>query len=878
MHVVAHTHWDREWYHSAATFQARLSRLLDGLLDLLERRPDFPTFLLDGQAVTLQDHLARRPDHAPRIARLLAERRLECGPWYVLPDELLVSAESLLRNLLQGGQAVRRSGGQPLPVGYSPDAFGHTGALPLILRGCGIETAVVWRGFGGEPGQEGDLYRWSAADGSDVLMIHLPRPGYEYGANLSAQADEARSRWGRLASLLGPRARTDHWLVLAGADHHAPPPDLPEAVEALREVSGEDVRLGSLEQYADAVAAAARDLDLPLVAGELRGGRRHTWALQGTHGARLYLKRWNAHCQRLLERVAEPLAALAGAHRGADLRSELDAAWRQLLENHPHDSICGTSADAVHREMLVRFERCRDQALEAARLAFDLVTGRDPSAARIAGRGRWQPTLLVFEPSPRPAAGVFEAELALFASNVGVGMGSRTVRPAVKERAFALRDAAGRAVPCQVLARRAGYDLTESPRYYPDCDAVEWVRVAVQADLAPLGVTALAVEELPGPHRDGAFDILDEERVQVGPTTLENQHLFVRVDRFGSLEVVDFASGEHYKGVGGLEDQADLGDSYTSSPRGRPRALVADEVAVAALHHGPLRGTLEVRRRFEAADLEVITTVSLDAGARAVHLALRGVNTRPDHRLRLVAPLGTRARRVIADGHFGPVERTGTRHSGMRPGDLEAAAPTAPMQRYVCAGAGPRGFTVMTDGLPEYEVAEDGRVLVTLLRAFGELSKADLPERPGHAGWPTATPEGQCLGPFGARLAVMPHGEGALMSLALIEREAARFHAPPFARMVRATLDRPATMPGPVLTGDGLVLSAMKPAEDGRGVILRCYNATAARVFGSWQVPWPVSAAALCRLDETELEALQAENGRISFEAGPRGVVTVRVR
>lgn len=880
MHVVAHTHWDREWYHTAARFQTRLARLLGDLLSLLKRRPELPSFLLDGQAVVLDDYLARHPEHAAAVSRLLAEQRLECGPWYVLADELLVSGEALVRNLLLGRAAVRRCGGEPMQVGYSPDAFGHSGALPAMLRGFDIATAILLRGFGGEAGQEGDLYRWRASDGSEVLLIHLPRAGYESGANLPTDPAQARACWERLAAQLAPRARTGHWLVMAGADHHAPPPDLPEAVEALRQASGgADVRLGSLEAYADAVLAAARAADLPLVAGELRGGRRHVWSLQGTHGARLLLKRWNAHCQRLLERAAEPLAALAQARAGADLRAELAAAWRQLLENHPHDSICGTSADPVHREMLVRFARCRDLALETIHHALDLVAGRDPSVARVAGRARWQPTLLVFNPTPRRGGAVVEAELALFQSDVGIGLGSRGATPqvAVRGRPAVLRDAAGRTLPLQVLGRRDGYDLAESPRYYPDCDAVEWVRVvAYVSELPPSGVAPLAVEDA---APAAAALALPEEPVVVGPTSLLNEHLLVRVEPGGTLELVDRATGEHYRGIGGLEDVADLGDSYTSSPRGRARLLEAVDVAVQVVHEGPLRGTLEVLRRFAEPALTVLTSVTLDAGARAVDLALRGVNDRPDHRLRFAAPLGERARRVVADGHFGPVERTGTRQTGMRTGELEAASPTAPMQRYVSVGSGARGLTVLSDGLPEYEMAGNGTVMVTLLRAFGELSKEDLPERPGHAGWPTPTPDGQCLGPFAARLAVMPHDEQELASLGLVEREAARFHAAPFARIVRAVLERPGVVEGPELSGEGLVPSAMKPAEDGRGVVLRCYNATAGRVFGAWHVPWKVTAATLCRLDETDIEALAVDpGGRIVIEAGPRGLVTVRVR
>ncbi len=100
--VVPHTHWDREWYHPEARFRLRLARLLDELIPLLKAHPEIPSFLLDGQAITLDDYLAVRPEQAGVLGRLLREGRLEAGPWYVLADELLVSDEALVRNLMAG--------------------------------------------------------------------------------------------------------------------------------------------------------------------------------------------------------------------------------------------------------------------------------------------------------------------------------------------------------------------------------------------------------------------------------------------------------------------------------------------------------------------------------------------------------------------------------------------------------------------------------------------------------------------------------------------------------------------------------------------------------------------------------------------------------
>jgi len=878
VHVVAHTHWDREWYHPAARFGLRLVRLVDDLLDFLPRHPDFRSFLLDGQSIVLDDYLAARPEREERLRRLFGEGRLEAGPWYVLADEFLVSAEALVRNLLAGRRTVRRLGGEPMAVGYSPDAFGHPAALPTLFAGFGLEAAVLWRGFGGESGQEGDLHRWRAADGSEVLMIHLPPPGYENGKNLPREPKALAAAWENLRADLEPRARSPHWLVMAGADHHAAQHDLPEVVAALNAlVPRMRFVIGALEDYAAAVLRLAREQGdaLPVVTGELRHGHRHAWALQGTHGTRLYLKQANAECQRMLERFAEPLAALAASRGATDRRAELAAAWRTLLENHPHDSICGTSADPVHREMVTRFERCRQQADEIIANAVEDVVGHDRPRARAAGRTAWRPALLVFNPSPAPRSAVVEAEVALFRGDVSVGQQRVRAAPPVAPGPLHLVGPGGHEVAFQELETRDGHDLVESPVHYPLSSAVEWRRLALLArDLPPLGVAALAVVD-----GAGRADVSRGPMVSAEGNVLRNEQLLVRVEDAGTLEVVDLASGEHYRGLGELWDNGDVGDSYTYSAPRRDRVVrVPDAVAVRVVHAGPLRAVLEIARRYEATLLETTTRVTLDAGAGFAQLEVEGENRRKDHRLRIAFPLGAKPLREVADGSFGPVERP-IGSTPPLPGGVEQPAPTAPMQRWVTAAGGARGVTVLTDGLPEYELRPDGTLLVTLLRAFGQMSRDGLPERPGHAGWPTPTPDAQCLGPFRARLGVFPCAEGDLDDGERIERTAERFHARPLALMRRSLLAIPERVAGPTLVGEGLVFSAMKPAEVGQGVVLRCYNALARAVRGEWRVPWPLASAELARLDETPLAPLEVlRDGVIGFAAPPRAVMTVLLR
>src|SRR5215210_9263440 len=61
IHVISHTHWDREWYLTYEQFRLRLVGLIDRLLDLMEQHPDFEYFHLDGQTIVLEDYLELRP-------------------------------------------------------------------------------------------------------------------------------------------------------------------------------------------------------------------------------------------------------------------------------------------------------------------------------------------------------------------------------------------------------------------------------------------------------------------------------------------------------------------------------------------------------------------------------------------------------------------------------------------------------------------------------------------------------------------------------------------------------------------------------------------------------------------------------------------------
>jgi mannosylglycerate hydrolase len=245
--------------------------------------------------------------------------------------------------------------------------------------------------------------------------------------------------------------------------------------------------------------------------------------------------------------------------------------------------------------------------------------------------------------------------------------------------------------------------------------------------------------------------------------------------------------------------------------------------------------------------------------------------------MRAVLATGVRGARVWADAAFGAVER---RPIVVPAEDArrETPPPTAPLHRYVSLYAADRGATVYSDGLAEYEATEAGDVAVTLLRAVGELSRNDLPERPGHAGWPVPTPESQSLGPFQAMLAIMPHGPRDAATIDAVERAADDVLLPLAGTTLRAALSVPEPTRGVALEGAGLAFGALKPSEDGAWTVARCVNLTDDPVRGRWTFAFPVSEARLARLDETPLGALDVEGESVAFDVGPRGVVTVLAR
>jgi hypothetical protein len=418
--VVSHTHWDREWYLTYQQFRLKLVRLVDRLLDLLTADAGFCCFTLDGQMIILEDYLEMRPERTDELRRYIHEGRILVGPWYVQPDEFLVSPEALLRNLLEGERCARTYGAK-MHIGYAPDTFGHIGQLPQILAGFGIQAACLQRGLSDETCE----LTWKASDGSQVFLAYL-RNGYGNGDGLlfkdfaAASADLLRAY---LA--IQPFSLTHQVLIMHGTDHMEPVPDTARGLAYARaHLADLVIRHASLPEYLEAVQAeiASLSLEIPVVRGELRSPKRSP-LLPGVLSSRIWIKQRNDACEKLLERWAEPFSTIAtllvdGASQasGADGRIEapsgvLREAWRMLMKCHPHDSICGCSIDPVHDEMVSRFDQVEQVGDEVVAQSLEAITAQVNTQP--AGIDCPISAVVVFNPHAYPCSDRVEAKVHL---------------------------------------------------------------------------------------------------------------------------------------------------------------------------------------------------------------------------------------------------------------------------------------------------------------------------------------------------------------------------------------------------------------------------------------------------------------------------------
>lgn len=848
IHVISHTHWDREWYMPFERHRRRLVMLIDALLDLMDSDPDFKHFHTDGQVIALEDYLEIRPHQLERIKKAAKEGRLSLGPWYVLQDEFLTSGEANIRNMIFGLKSAKKYG-EPIKIGYLPDSFGNISQMPQIFAGFGINNAVFGRGINGWNGKsdsESDGYKseliWKSPDGSEVLGIFMAN-WYANAMMIPTDPDQVLNYVNNVRNACLRYATTSHLLFMNGCDHTPSQPDVSKAIKLANEKLDDAVMIHSnFTDYIKSVMAEAHDLQVKI--GELRSEQTNGWGtLTNVLSSRIYQKQANWKCQTLLEKWVEPFSAFAFKMGGKYDSDLIWHSWKTLMQNHPHDSICGCSCDEVHREMDTRFEKCLILSEQLANEALETIV----RYINVDGMNRNSAKVTVFNP-------INVARKEMVVATVDFPEDSDIAD-------LMVLDADDNVVPSYVLEDMGvvwDYKLPEVGFRIPY--NTRRLRVAFLASVSGVGYTTYQV--LPA-------DLEEDEEISsvYEADALENEYISVEILDDGRLNVTDKISGFTYMGLNQYQDSLDIGDEYNY------RAPKNDEIITPFASDtkiGPIlcngiytECTIETKLRLSDKPMDIAYTLILVNGSRRLYVRAEMINEHKNHRLRVLFPTDIKTEYASADGQFDVIKRKIVPWEGWKnPSNCQ------PQQAFVDVSDDEKGLAIANRGLPEYEILRDGQntIAITLLRSVHHLGDWGV----------FPTPDAQCLGLHAFEYAIIPHGQKLELSTADLDARA--FNAPLMAIQIKEGNGKlPSRKSFIDLQPQKLVLSSIKKAEDRDSLIIRFYNPYDETILGTMNILIPVKEVHLCNLAEERKEKLECLEGVVTLEVPPKKIITCEI-
>lgn len=735
IHVVAHTHWDREWYFSDNEAFIQFSYHMDEVIYALENG-ELDYYYLDGQLSILDDYLKVYPNQETKIKELVEGNKLFIGPWYTQMDEFVVAGESVVKNLQIGIDMSKRLGGHTA-LGYLPDSFGQGKDMPKIYNGFGIEDAVFWRGMPNEVTKSREFY-WTAEDGSKVLTINI-RNGYYAGVAL-VEGEIYQKK--AILDIVSEDSATTNITLPVGGDQRAVDRNLKAIIEEANKEFAEEYQIEE-SNYPHIFNLLKKEAtDLPTVQGEFMSGsvsKIH----RSIYSSRYDLKKINDTIENRLIFQLEPLMLMAD-DLGIPFKRELmDYTWKLILKNHAHDSIGGCNTDKTNEMIMARYK-------EADQLSYSTV---DYLVRKIA----------------ESIEGIQENDLVLFNTLPYRRTEPYTLEVSTKKTTIKLFDDQHHEIPFQLIStekvyagevRRSESDYDEAKYYYIH-------KISFINELPALSYQIVSVEE----QDESATQ---EKPVALEETMIENAAYKITFSN-GQFSILAKEQGITYKNCLHVEESGDEGDTYDYSPAYFDSIHhLFFETAEVAIQSGKFLSTMSVTgswfvpkdlaaRKAQKVDTEIdyTLTLSLKNGSKRVDMKLSLNNQALDHRMRLVVKTPVKSQVSYADTLFGIVERNNHDphiHDWRELGWKEEPTEIYPMIHYANTHDLQTSWTVMSKGIKEYQVI-DSDMYITFFRGVGFLGRPELLRRPGDASGNQfryiPTPDSQLLGTLEMELSLI---------------------------------------------------------------------------------------------------------------------------
>lgn len=855
VHIISHSHWDREWYLPYEKHHMLLVELMDDVLELFETDPEFKSFYLDGQTIILDDYLQVKPEKRELVQKYIDNGQFKVGPFYILPDAFLTSSESNVRNMLVGHKESLKWG-QKTKIGYYPDTFGNVGQTPQLMKQLGFKYAAYGRGvkptgFANQSNEEDNFVssysemNWVGADGSEILGL-LFANWYSNGNEIPSEKEAALEFWERKLKEAEMYASTNHLLMMNGCDHQPVQKDLSKAIRLANELySDYEFVHSDFTTYMDEMMAELPE-QLDTVKGELTSQETEGWyTLTNTASSRTYLKQKNTEVAQLLEQIAEPLATMAYEVTNDYPHEQLGYAWKTYMQNHAHDSICGCSIDEVHAENMTRFLQAQHAGEYVVEESLKSLT--DQINTQVDQEQEAFP-FVVFNTAGANKNGIASVEMDLDKVYFSEKFPTISYKEfqAEKPHHYRVVNAKGEAVEAEVevVGPKYGYELPK--------DAFRQPYIARRVQIK------LPITQMPSFSWETYYLVPVEEAPVVATRsdqlTLENNWIQAEISENGTLTVTDLINQQTYENVLVFEDTGDIGNEYVyKQPKDEEAILSLNHLVEAyvsqenAFHKEltlvheleiPIsadeqlaieqESIVEFRHRKaqrvkQTKPLTIATKVSLAQNARHLSFSTTLTNEMKDHRLRVLFPTGIQTDVNYSDSIFETVER---------PNEVSSAwtNPTNPQRthRFVNVRSTDHGMVLAPFGLHEYEIlAENNQqtIALTLLRSVGEL---------GDWGY-FPTPEAQCLDTYSFNFSLLFHGKNDVEAT---YKEAIHLSVP--FTTSQTTLHEgtlPAAKQFLEVTGPHLAVTALKRKEGTNEPVTRFYNFTEQETTAELSMP-----------------------------------------
>lgn len=922
-HVISNTHWDREWRFPFQKNRQMLVDMIDKTLEILQNEPDYRAFHLDSQSVVLDDYLAVKPHMKDLIKKLVTEKRLLIGPWFILPEEFQVGGENLVRNLLLGHRICREFGGVS-KIGYSPFSWGQISQLPQIYKEFGVDVIMFYRGINSIDSPKAE-FLWEGADGTKALTSRfstMPRYNFyfyiyrtvvhnenfsdvEYKLSKggvpfhfsdnelfnedyyitkpvdSYYSENIAPSVSRIIENQVNDFTTPNVIWMEGHDSSGPNIKTARIIKDIRELCSDvNVVHSTLEEYASALKASADYDTLKLVKGERRSAQydNRSGNLYGyTTSARMYLKQKNFETEKWLQFYAEPFNSLAGL-LGLDTNNRyLDLAWYYLLENSAHDSIGGCSLDEIHSDMLYRYK----QSIEISKGVFERAA-------------KYISTCLDLSSQPENSLHIVSLNATNYVRN-DIQEVYVDVPQEYESCCFELMDSDSKPVALQIVEKSDCEPVLEQMTDRPMFFRMKRYRCFAEfADVDPFGIRTYRIQ--PAEKAAKTKDKKDTKaakdkkivRTSKNGLYLENDYLFVKINPNGTFDVTDKTTKQKFNGLGYLYDEGEAGHAWVNKPSKPFITSLKSKTEILQDINGPLYGSVKIRHKFAVPEnlgdnqhrskskvkIPIELTVSITANSKRVDIDVKLDNRAEDHRLRIMFPTGIDARYSYGEGQFDVPAR-----SSFRPETkdwIEQPMYDYPMHHFVDISDGQTGCAVLVDGLKEYEYINDKQktLAITLLRAFKFIiapsSVQDYSYQKGS----------QCPGENRYRMAFYPHkgdwNTGSVYKEALCFNTELRLF-----ETGRTTGSLAPDTSFMKIEPEELIFSALKKPEndsDPRSYILRFYNPTDFALKGKISTLFNIKRVSVVTLEEKPVSEITPDDkNSFTITAERKKIITLKI-